>query len=217
MRWALAIVGCAVLVAAAIYLGAWASPPQNDQQAVARLLYLHVPVAVNTLLAFTVAAVASLLVLWRKSDGADRLARAAAGVGLLMGTLMLASGALWARLAWGHWWDFKSPRLMLSLVLWILFVAYFVLRASLSAGQRQKRVAAAYCLVAYLDVPLVYLSTRLLTSDIHSPSVAALDARPPGLWAALPVALAATTAVAAALLAAGLRGTRRNDAQAART
>jgi len=211
MRWTLAITACAGLVALAVYVAVWGSPAADDRQATARMLYLHVPVAVNTLLAFTLAAAASLLFLWRKRDAADRLARAAAGVGLLLGTLMLATGMTWARLAWGHWWDFKSPRLLLSLVLWILFIAYFVLRAALPAGLRQKKVAAAYCLIAFLDVPLVYLSTRLVTSDIHGPSVAALDVAPPALWPALPLSVAAATAVGGLILAASLRRLRRSD------
>ena len=211
MRWTLAIIVCVVLTAAAVYLGAAGAPTQQEGQPVARMLYLHVPAAVTTLLAFTLAAAASLVVLARKSDAADRLARAAIGVGLATGTLMLASGMVWARLAWGHWWDFRSPRLMLSLVLWILFIVYFVLRGSLAPGLRRKRVAAAYCLVAYVDVPLVYLSTRLLTSDIHGPSVAALDVKPPGMPLALTAALAAMIAVAALLLAAGLHRIRKRE------
>jgi len=205
MRWTLAIIGCLALVALAVYLGVWASPASREGGQAYRLIYLHLPLAVNTLVAFTVAAAASLLVLLRRGAAADRWARAAMSAALLLGTAMLASGMLWAWLAWGHWWDFKSPRLLLALVLWILIIVYSLLRGGLPEGARQQKVAAVYCLIAWLDVPLVYLSTRLVGTDIHPASVVLDD---PLMKLALATAFAAATAVGALLLAAFLRRTR---------
>jgi len=213
VRWTLAILGCATLTAAAIYCGAFWSPDDPSSDDTPRLLYLHIPAAALTLAVFTVAAIASLIHLRRKSDAADQWARAAVGAAAIMGTLMLASGMIWARLAWNHWWDFKSPKLVLSLVLWILIVAYFVLRTGLGEHRRRSRIAAVYCIVAWLDVPLVYLAARLAAGDIHPPTAAALDVKPTGLAVALPLAFAATTGVTGLLLAALLRHIRRRDAQ----
>lgn len=211
MRWTLGIVGCGVLVGAAAYLGLAGSSSGEPASGTARMVYLHVPVAANALAAFTVAAAAGLMYLWRKNETADRLARAAAGVALVLATVMLATGMIWARMAWGHWWDFKSPRLMLSLVLWILLIAYFLLRSSLPEGRRRMKVAAAYALIAYLDVPLVFLATRLVSTDIHPAAVSSLNERPAGMALALTAAFAAATAVHGLLLAANLRRIRRAD------
>jgi heme exporter protein C len=213
VRWTLAILGSVALTAAAIYCGAFWSPEGQPSDDTSRLLYLHIPAAALTLAVFTVAAAASLIHLRRKSDAADQWARAAVGAAAVMGTLMLASGMVWARLAWNHWWDFKSPKLVLSLVLWILIVAYFVLRTGLGEHRHRSRIAAVYCLIAWLDVPLVYLAARLAAGDIHPPTAAALDAKPAGLPVALPLAFAAATAVTALLLAALLRHIRRRDAR----
>lgn len=211
MRWTLAIIGCAALVATAAYFGAVWSPEGESSSGAARMLYLHIPAAVLTLTAFTVAAAASLVHLWRKGRRSDQWARAAVGAAAIMGTLMLASGMIWARLAWNHWWDFKSPKLTLSLVLWILIVVYFVLRASLAEGRRRSRVAAVYCLIAYLDVPLVYLAARLAAGDVHPPTTESLTDQPVGLAVVLPLAFAAAAALTALLTAALLRQIRRRD------
>jgi heme exporter protein C len=177
------------------------------------MLYLHVPTAVMTLVAFTLSAAAGAVVLWRRSEEADRWARAAMGAGLIMGTVMLASGMIWARMAWSHWWDFKSPKLMLSLVLWILMAAYFILRGSLPEGPRRTRIAAVYGLIALLDVPLVYLSSRLAAGDIHPATTSELIDKPSGLGIALGAAFLAAATLTALLVAALLAQARRRDSR----
>ncbi|MBN2584773.1 MAG: cytochrome c biogenesis protein CcsA [Planctomycetes bacterium] len=192
MRWALATIGCAALVAAAVYLGACWAPASEEGGDVYRMLYAHIPLAANTLLAFAVASVASAVYLARKKDAADRLARAAMACGVVMGAAMMATGMIWARMAWGHWWDFRSAKLLFSLLLWLLMVGYFLLRSSRAADVRQRKIAAVYCLIAFLDVPLVYFSSRLAAGDAHPPSIAL------GHWQ-MHVALAAGFLAATAL------------------
>lgn len=211
MRWTLAIVPCAALVGIALYYGIWWSPDGRDGSESARLLILHIPAAVMTMALFTLAAGASLAVLWRKRPAADQWARAGAAAGLILGTVMLASGMIWAKQAWNHYWDFKSPKLMLSLILWILFVVYFLLRSGLPAGRRRMIIAAAYCVIAYLDVPLVYLSARFASGDNHPATVGALKVHPPGMAVSLTWAFAAAAAVSALLVAAGLHVIRRRE------
>jgi heme exporter protein C len=217
VRWTLAIVACAALVGVALYYGIWWSPDDSGGGESARLLYLHIPAAVMTMVLFTLAAGASVAVLWRKRPAADQWARAATAASLILGTVMLASGMIWAKQAWSHYWDFKSPKLMLSLILWILLIVYFLLRSSLPAGRRRMIIAAAYCVIAYLDVPLIYLSTRLASGDNHPATVNALDVRPPGMAVSLPWAFAATAAVSILLVAAGLRFIRRHERQSEKT
>ena len=99
----------------------------------------------------------------------DDLAAAAAKVAVLLCSGVLITGMIWGRAAWGQWWTW-SPRLTFSLILWLLYAVYLVLRSSIESGQRRAVVAAVYGLTAFLDVPLVWLSARLLP-DIHPSSV----------------------------------------------
>jgi len=205
MRWISATIGCALLTAAAVYAGAVWAPASQEGGDAYRMLYAHIPLAAHTLLAFTVATAAGAVYLARRHDAADRLARAAMVCGVLFGVAMMRSGMIWARLAWGQWWDFRSQKLLFALLLWFLMDGYFLNRASRPNDVRQKAIAAVYCLVAYLDVPLVYFSSRLVAGDAHPASIA-LDHWQ--MHAALAAAFLAATAVHGLMLAALLRRSR---------
>ncbi len=136
---------------------------------VQKIFYLHLPVAINTFLACAVVFVASVGYLWHRRQVWDDLAVAAAKVAVLLCSVVLLTGMIWARSAWGRWWTW-SPRLTFSLMLWLLYVVYLVIRPSIESRQRRALVSAVYGMVAFLDVPLVYLSVRLM-EDIHPTSV----------------------------------------------
>lgn len=165
--WSLALLISAGLVAAALYWSLHRSPAAQEYGQSVRLLYIHIPAAVNTFAGFIVAAIASAIYLARRQPNSDHLARTAALTALIMATVMLATGMIFARYAWQQWWDFRSAKLMTSLLMWLLLVGYFLLRNSLPAGNRQRRIAAAYCLLASVVVPLVYFSNRIIDADIH--------------------------------------------------
>jgi heme exporter protein C len=210
MRWSLAILLCIALTAAAACAAAVWAPTSDEGGDAYRMLYAHIPLAAHTLLAFTIATVASAVYLAKGSDTADRLARAAMACGVWLGAAMLATGMIWARLAWNQWWDFRSPKLLFALLLWVLMVGYFLIRAGRPGDARQKTIAAVYCLIAFLDVPLVYFSSRLAAGDPHPESISL------GHWqmhVALALSFAAATALHGLMLAALMRRCRDRSAQ----
>lgn len=191
-----AVTGVLVIAGAALaYLG---QPPAQAGAPGAMILFLHLPAAINMFMGAFVIFVAGIGFLGSRRRLWDDLARAATQVTLLCCTVVLLSGMVWARAAWGSWWAW-SPRLTFSLVLWFLYAASLLLRLLVSPGAPRAMVSAVYGIVAFVDVPLVYLSVKLLP-DIHPASVElSADAR-----RTLLVCLAAATSLCAGLLVARL-------------
>ena len=118
---------------------------------------------------------------------------------MLLCSGVLLTGMIWGKAAWGQWWTW-SPRLTFSLMLWLLYVVYLVIRTSIESPQRRAIVCAIYGITAFLDVPLVYLSARLMP-DIH-PSSIQLE---PAMKLTLLVWFIPVTLLAAGLLTARYR------------
>lgn len=137
-----------------------------------KVFYVHLPLAWWGLISFFLVFLGSLAVLIRKSEAADRLCRAAAEAGVLLTTLTLATGMIWARRSWGVWWTW-DPRLTTALVMWFVYVGYLLLRGIDLPPRRRGIICAVLGVVAFLDVPLVFLSARLWRS-IH-PAVFAAE------------------------------------------
>ncbi len=159
------------------------------------ILYVHVPNSVCALLCFVVVLVASIGYLATGGQSWDLVAAAAAEAGFVFATILNATGMIFSRAEWNIWWT-PSPRLVTSAILWFLYAVYLILRVSLAGGQRRAaRLCAVFGIIAFLDVPLVYISARFIP-DIHRPNFSFDSA-----WqtAALMLGMAGT-----ALLAAGL-------------
>lgn len=140
-------------------------PEEATMGPIQRIFYLHLPVAINTFLACMVCFIASIGYLYQRTSWWDDLAAAGARIAVQLCGVVLLTGMIWGKSAWGVWWTW-SPRLTFSLVLFLLYVVYLVVRASIETGQRRAVVSAVYAIVAFLDVPLVYLSARMM-EDIH--------------------------------------------------
>ena len=162
-----------VLFAAAAAMLRWYTPVDQIQNIdgtvtpnpIQKIFYLHMPSAINSLLACLVVFVAGAGYLWRQRTWWDDLALAAAKVAVLMCSVVLLTGMIWAKTAWGAWWTW-SPKLTFSLALWLLYVVYLILRPSIESHQRRAMISAVYGIVAFLDVPLVYLSAKMMP-DSH--------------------------------------------------
>lgn len=128
-----------------------------------RIFFFHMPVAIVSYLAFGVVFVASALYLRGKSLKWDVYARSAAEVGTLFAFLVLVTGSIWAKDAWGwYWiWDF---RLTTSLVLFLVYLAYNMLRKSLEEPEKKARLSAVFGILGFLSVPLSFFSIRLWRS-----------------------------------------------------
>lgn len=149
------------------------TPVEATMGPVQKIFYLHLPVAINTFVAAMVVFIASVGYLATRKMWWDDLAMAAAKATVLLCTIVLLTGMIWGKSAWGQWWTW-SPRLTFSLLLWLLYVVYMVIRTSVDSPQRRAMICAVYGIVAFLDVPLVHLSTRMLP-DIHPTSIELAD------------------------------------------
>jgi heme exporter protein C len=135
--------------------------PATGTGEVSKLIFIHLPAAVIALGGALVVFVASVGYLgWRTSDW-DRLANAAAEVTVVNATVLLLTGIFWAKSVWGQWW-IVSPRLTFSFILWLLFVVYLILRSRIPQADRRATLSAVYGVISFLDVPLLYLSVKLL-------------------------------------------------------
>lgn len=141
------------------------APVEQTMGMVQKIFYVHVPLAWWGFVAFFLVFLGSLGYLWKKNPTFDIMARAAAEIGVLFFTLVLVTGIIWARASWNTWWTW-DPRLSTALVMWFMYCGYLVLRNAGLDSQRLKTLCAVLGLVAFLDVPLVFVSARLWRS-IH--------------------------------------------------
>jgi heme exporter protein C len=146
-----------VMLAAATYGIFFVAGPLAVQGDAARIVYFHVPMAWVAFLAFFVVFCASIAHLRTGNDRWDRLGRASAEVGVIFTTLVLITGAIWGYPIWGTWWSW-DPKLTTTLILWFMYVAYLMVR-SYAEPPRGPRFAAIVGIVAFFDVPIVYLSS----------------------------------------------------------
>lgn len=189
--WALTL----ALLAIGVFLAVRA-PIDETMGPIQKLIYLHLPVAVNTFLASLVVCVASVGYLAARGQKWDDLAQAAAAVTVLNGTVLLLTGMFWGKVAWDLWWTW-SPRLTFSLILWALYLAYLIMRRRIASPERRALVSAVYGAVAFLDVPLLYLAVKLLP-DVHPTQSGLVPAMYPALW----TWMAAITMISGGLIAA---------------
>jgi heme exporter protein C len=153
--------GAALLVIAVLWAWAvFAAPVDSMQGSIQKILYVHVPCAIGAYLGFLTTALCGALYL-RSSDARyDRAALAAAEVGVVFCSLNIASGPIWARGTWGHWWAW-DPRLTVTLLLWFIYLAYLLLRGFTDGNERTARFAAVYGLLGAVAIPLNYFAIQL--------------------------------------------------------
>ncbi|MBI5166740.1 MAG: cytochrome c biogenesis protein CcsA [candidate division NC10 bacterium] len=197
---------------AALYAAFVYAPTEATQGDVQRIFYFHVPSAWVAFLAFFVVFLGSILYLWKKDRRWDILASSSAEIGVLFTTMVLLTGPLWGKPIWGTYWSW-DPRLTTTLILWLIYVAYFMLRAY--AGERVKgaRMAAVLGIIGFVDVPLIYLSV-LWWRSLHPLPVVVRPggpALPPSMLGSLMVSLLAFTLLYLYLLRERVLLERLND------
>jgi heme exporter protein C len=152
---ALAFVGMLV----ALYMIGFYAPIEREQGIVQKIFYFHVPSAWVSFMAFLVVFVFSIRYLFSRDKRWDNRAAAAAEVGVLFCTLVLITGPIWAKPVWGVWWTWDA-RLTLTLVLWLIYVAYLLLRHYVTGDEKRATLSAILGIVGFIDVPLVYFAIR---------------------------------------------------------
>ena len=196
----------AVLFVIGLLMLVFATPAESAFGPVQRIFYIHLPAAICMFVAAFSLFVASAGFLWTRSMKWDDLADTSGKVTVLLCSIVLFTGMVWGKSEWGTWWTW-SPRLTLSLILWILYVVYLIIRPSVHTPTRRANICAIYGLAAFIDVPIVYASVKLMP-DIH-PSSVQLE---PAMQLTLLVWSAAVPLMMIGLIAAGYSLNRKRRA-----
>jgi heme exporter protein C len=182
-----------VLMVAALYLVFVYVPTEKEMGIVQRLFYLMVPMGWLAMLAFLIIFIGSILYLVKRESKWDNLARSSAEIGIIFTTLALITGSTWARPIWGVWWTWE-PRLTATLVLWLIYVAYLMVRSFATEEARGARFAAVVGIIGFIDIPIVALATSLWRGIHPGPIIFQGGLAPPMLLTLL-VSIAAFTAL----------------------
>jgi heme exporter protein C len=185
-----------LLAAGAIFVYA---PTDALQGPVQRIFYLHVSSGIAAFACFAVVLLGSVRHLWKESIAADRLARAAALVGVVFTTVTLVMGMLWGKPIWGAFWVWDA-RLTSTLVLWIIYAGYLLVRRLAEPGRQAARLAAVIGIFGFVDVPVVYFSVTWWVTQ-HPGPVIVNDALPPEMLATFLFTMACTLMLAGVMIA----------------
>ncbi|MDZ7762415.1 MAG: cytochrome c biogenesis protein CcsA [Desulfovermiculus sp.] len=173
----LSVVTWALLIASQGMIWLYA-PVESSMGLVQKIFYLHLPLAWWAFVAFFIVFMASAAFLWKKRPESDLLAAAAAEVGVLFSVLVLVTGSIWGRVSWNTWWTW-DPRLTTALVMCFAYCAYLILRQARIPSPRREVMCAVLGILAFADVPLVFVSARLWRS-IHPTVFASQGGGMPG-------------------------------------
>jgi heme exporter protein C len=160
-------VAAAVVLVAGVALALLWAPEDADQGPSQRIFYLHVPIALTAYACFGWGAWKALRLLWTGEQRYDLESYTAVHMGTIFGTLTLVTGSLWARTSWGVWWSWGERQLVLFLILFLFYAAYFMLRFSLPDGPGRSRISAVYALFGVVLIPISFLAIRLAENFIH--------------------------------------------------
>jgi heme exporter protein C len=161
LRWSsLLLIPLYPLVVAATYAAFLYAPTERQMGEVQRIFYFHVGAAFNAFLAFFIVFVAGICYLMTRRVFWDQLAAASVEVGVVFTTIVLTTGPIWAKPVWNTWFPWGDPRVMTTLVLWLIYIAYLILRSSLPEGERKYKFCAVFGIIGFIDVPIVWMSIR---------------------------------------------------------
>jgi heme exporter protein C len=175
------------------------------------IFYLHVPVALTAYACFGWAGWKALRLLWTRESSYDLESYTAVHMGVIFAFLTLVTGSIWAKYTWGQWWVWSSRQLVLFLVLFLFYSAYFMLRYSVEPGPRRANMSAVYALFGIVLLPVSFLAIRLAEDVIHPPPVVVTREGPQitdELMLVFVVCLVGMFALAAALYTNELAGKR---------
>jgi heme exporter protein C len=170
----------AVALAAAFVLVFAYAPRDADQGLIQKIFYLHVPLAIVSLCGFIAGGVMAVRYLRTRDRRWDVRSYVAIHLAIVFGVAVLATGSIWARAAWGHWWVWSEPTLVSFLIVFLLYCTYQPLRFSIEDPERQARYASVFAVIAGAFVPLNFLAVRLAQSYTHPRVLSATGGHMPG-------------------------------------
>jgi heme exporter protein C len=143
------------------------APNDADQGFVQKIFYVHVPMAIVALCGFVAAAVMAIMHLRTGDRRWDVRSYVAIHLSLILGVGVLATGAIWAKASWGHWWVWDEPTLVSFLIVFLLYATYQPLRFAIEDPERQSRYASVFAITAGAFVPLNFIAVRLAQAYTH--------------------------------------------------
>jgi heme exporter protein C len=155
------------LFALALALIFFYAPIDGNQGLSQKIFYFHVPIALTAYAAFGWGAWKALVLLWKRADDADLESYVAIHQGVIFGSLTLLTGSIWARISWGVWWVWGDDELVLFLILFLFYCAYFMLRYSVEPGPSRANMCAVYSLFGVVLIPISFFAIRLSRSLMH--------------------------------------------------
>lgn len=174
-----------ILMITALYMIFIYAPTEVTQGIVQRIFYVHLPLAFGGYTSALLLFIGCVMFLLKREFKWDRFAMVSAELGVVFTSAQLMTGMIWAKPVWGIWWTFDA-RLTLQLILDLIFIAYFMLRAYLPDREKKAKLSAVFGLLGMVDVPFNYLAIYMFPTQhpqpVVSPGGGGLD---PDMWKAL--------------------------------
>jgi heme exporter protein C len=156
-----------VLVMTALVFVFYVAPNDANQGFSQRIFYFHVSIALTAYVCFIGGAWKALRHLWKRDPRADLESYVWVHQGIIFGAMVLLTGSIWARISWGHWWVWSEDELVLFLILYLFYCAYFMLRFSLDPGPQRANLSAVYALFGVVLIPVSFAAIRLAKEFLH--------------------------------------------------
>jgi heme exporter protein C len=169
------------LVTTALVFVFYVAPNDANQGFSQRIFYFHVSIAFAAYACFVCGAWKALRHLWKRDPRADLESYVCVHQGIIFGAMVLLTGSIWAKISWGRWWVWSEDELVLFLVLYLFYCAYFMLRFSVDPGPQRANLSAVYALFGVVLIPVSFAAIRLAKEFLH-PQVFTLHGPNFGGW-----------------------------------
>ncbi len=166
MRQKLGVLLLLAIVGSGWVIFFWA-PIESSMGIVQKIMYLHLPFVWTAFLSFLLAFIASIGYLWKRREGFDIMACCTVEIGVVFCGIALVTGSIWGKPTWNTYWSWDA-RVTTTLILFLIFVGYILLRRFTTYGEQQARLSAVIAIVGFLDIPLIYMSV-VWWRTLHQP------------------------------------------------
>ncbi len=156
-----------VLITTALLFVFYVAPDDANQGFSQRIFYFHVSIAFTAYVCFAAGAWKAFRHLWKRDPRADLESYVWVHQGLIFGAMVLVTGSIWARISWGRWWVWSEDELVLFLILYLFYCAYFMLRFSVDPGPQRANLSAVYALFGVVLIPVSFAAIRLAKEVLH--------------------------------------------------
>ncbi|HEY7456547.1 MAG TPA: cytochrome c biogenesis protein CcsA [Solirubrobacterales bacterium] len=156
------------------------APLDADQGFIQKIFYLHVPLAITALAGFVVGGVFAILHLRGGDARWDAYSYVSIHMSVIFGVAVLATGSIWAKASWGHWWVWDEPTLVSFLIVFLMYATYYPFRYAIEDRDRQARYASVFAITAGAFVPLNFIAVRMAESLVHPRTFATANGGLPG-------------------------------------